>query len=90
MMRAVEQRTVAQTHHRLCAAATAEFAQDGPYGTTVTAIAVRAGVNKERLYAYFGDKDALFDEVLSEALEELPSVVAPEGLRFDRRVRCRQ
>jgi AcrR family transcriptional regulator len=49
----------------------------------VTRIANRAGVNKERLYAYFGDKDALFDEVLTEALEELSRAVAPDGLRFD-------
>jgi AcrR family transcriptional regulator len=48
----------------------------------VTRIASRAGINKERLYAYFGDKDALFDEVLTEALEELSRAVAPDGLRF--------
>lgn len=64
-------------------AATAEFAELGPDGTTVTQIAARAGVNKERLSAYFGDKEALFDEVLTEAVEELSSAVAPEGLRFD-------
>jgi AcrR family transcriptional regulator len=46
-------------------------------------IASRAGINKERLYAYFGDKDRLFDEVLTEALEELSRAVAPDGLRFD-------
>ena len=76
-------RTVEETRHRLRVAATAEFAEHGPAGTTVTRIAARAGVNKERLYAYFGDKDALFDEVLTEALEELSRVVAPDGLRFD-------
>jgi AcrR family transcriptional regulator len=76
-------RTVEQTRHRLRAAATAEFAEYGAEGTTVTRIAARAGVNKERLYAYFGDKDALFDEVLTEALEELSRVVAPDGLQFD-------
>jgi AcrR family transcriptional regulator len=76
-------RTVEETRHRLRAAATAEFAEHGPDGTTVTRIAARAGVNKERLYAYFGDKDAFFDEVLTEALEELSRVVAPDGLRFD-------
>ena len=72
-----------ETRRRLRAAATAEFAEHGPDGTTVTRIAARAGVNKERLYAYFGDKNALFDDVLTEALEELSRVVAPDGLRFD-------
>ncbi|MFG1610885.1 TetR family transcriptional regulator [Actinoplanes sp. NPDC049265] len=76
-------RNVEQTQQRLRAAAYAEFAQHGVAGTTVTRIADRAGVNKERLYAYFGDKDGLFDEVLTEALEELSQAVAPEGLRFE-------
>jgi AcrR family transcriptional regulator len=76
-------RNVEETQHKLRAAATVEFAEHGVDGTTVTRIAARAGVNKERLYAYFGDKDALFDEVLTEALEELSRAVAPDGLRFD-------
>jgi AcrR family transcriptional regulator len=76
-------RNVEETQQRLRAAAYAEFAQHGVAGTTVTQIAHRAGINKERLYAYFGDKDALFDEVLTKALEELSRAVAPEGLRFE-------
>ena len=75
-------RNVEETQRRLRAAASAEFAEHGVHGTTVTRIANRAGVNKERLYAYFGDKDALFDEVLTEALEELSRAVAPDGLKF--------
>lgn len=76
-------RTVEDTRRLLREAAMAEFAEHGSDGTTVTRIAARAGVNKERLYAYFGDKDALFDDVLTEALEELSRVVAPDGLSFD-------
>lgn len=75
-------RTVDDTRRLLREAALVEFAEHGSDGTTVTRIAARAGVNKERLYAYFGDKDALFDEVLTEALEELSRVVAPDGLSF--------
>lgn len=75
-------RTVDDTRRLLREAALLEFAEHGSDGTTVTRIAARAGVNKERLYAYFGDKDALFDEVLTEALEELSRVVAPDGLSF--------
>jgi AcrR family transcriptional regulator len=76
-------RSSEETRQRLRAAAYAEFAEHGVAGTTVTQIAHRAGINKERLYAYFGDKDALFDEVLTGALEELSRAVAPEGLRFE-------
>ncbi|WP_329058075.1 TetR/AcrR family transcriptional regulator [Amycolatopsis sp. NBC_01480] len=75
-------RTVDDTRRLLREAALVEFAEHGSDGTTVTRIAARAGVNKERLYAYFGDKDALFDEVLTEALEELSRVVAPDGPSF--------
>ncbi len=68
------------TRRRLKEAATAEFAEHGPDGTTMTRIAERAGINKERLYKYFGDKQALFETVLSDELKELAaSVVRPAG-----------
>jgi AcrR family transcriptional regulator len=61
-------------------AAAAEFAERGPDGTTMAAIAGRAGINKERLYKYFGDKQALFETVLSGELEKLAaSVIPPAG-----------
>jgi AcrR family transcriptional regulator len=75
-------RTVDDTRRLLRQAAMLEFAAHGSDGTTVTRIAARAGVNKERLYAYFGDKDALFDEVLTQALEELSRAVTPDGANF--------
>jgi AcrR family transcriptional regulator len=68
------------TRRRLRAAAAAEFAERGPDGTTMAAIAGRAGINKERLYRYFGDKQALFETVLAGELEKLAaSVVPPAG-----------
>jgi AcrR family transcriptional regulator len=68
------------TRRRLRAAAAAEFAERGPDGTTMAAIAERAGINKERLYRYFGDKQALFETVLAGELEKLAaSVVPPAG-----------
>ena len=61
-------------------AATIEFAERGPEGTTMARIADRAGINKERLYKYFGDKKALFELVLSDELQRLAaSVSLPEG-----------
>jgi AcrR family transcriptional regulator len=65
------------TRRRLKEAATAEFAQRGPDGTTMARIAERAGINKERLYKYFGDKQALFEAVLSDELDKLAASVAP-------------
>jgi AcrR family transcriptional regulator len=68
------------TRRRLKEAATVEFAERGLDGTTMARIAERAGINKERLYKYFGDKQALFDTVLSDELEKLAGAVAPIDL----------
>ena len=65
------------TRRRLKEAATAEFAEHGPDGTTMARIAERAGINKERLYKYFGDKQALFETVLTDELDKLATSVAP-------------
>jgi AcrR family transcriptional regulator len=64
-----------RTRQRLLEAATAEFAERGPDGATMAGIAERAGINKERLYRYFGDKQALFETVLSRELEQLAASV---------------
>jgi AcrR family transcriptional regulator len=68
------------TRRRLQEAATAEFAERGPDGTTMARIAERAGLNKERLYKYFGDKGALFETVLTDELAKLAEgVEVPEA-----------
>jgi AcrR family transcriptional regulator len=68
------------TRRRLLEAATVEFAERGPDGTTMARIADRAGINKERLYKYFGDKQSLFQTVLAGELERLAaSVGRPAG-----------
>ncbi|WP_166973988.1 TetR/AcrR family transcriptional regulator [Brevibacterium atlanticum] len=72
------------TRRRIRESATAEFAAFGPDGTTMARIAERAGVNKERLYNYFGDKRALFRAVLSDELTHLSeTVVLPAGDDFE-------
>lgn len=71
------------TRRRLLDAATAEFAERGRDGTTLTRVAARAGVNKERLYAYFGEKDALWDLVLTRELERLSTAVREAGAGLD-------
>ncbi len=60
-----------ETRRRLQQAACTEFTAHGPDGTTMARIAALAGINKERLYNYFGDKRRLFEMVLIEELEKL-------------------
>ena len=71
------------TRRRLKDAATAEFAEHGLDGTTMTRIAERAGINKERLYTYFGDKRALWTVVLNDELARLAEAVAVPGADLD-------
>jgi AcrR family transcriptional regulator len=56
-------------------AAILEFAEHGQHGTTMERIAARAGVNKERVYSYFGDKAALFAHVVQEEIEKVAVAV---------------
>ncbi|MEE3850160.1 TetR family transcriptional regulator [Gordonia sp. LSe1-13] len=55
-----------RTRRKILDAATDQFVAHGPHGTTIEKIARAAGVNKERIYNYFGGKDALFERVLRE------------------------
>ncbi|QTF06547.1 TetR/AcrR family transcriptional regulator [Brenneria izadpanahii] len=59
------------TKRKILAAAVIEFAKQGPDGTTVERIAKSAGVNKERVYNYFGDKRSLFSAVLRSELAKM-------------------
>ncbi|QAY70831.1 TetR/AcrR family transcriptional regulator [Xylanimonas protaetiae] len=63
------------TPERILAAAGDEFAEHGLAGARVDRIAARAGANKERIYANFGGKDALFDRVLADRIAELLDTV---------------
>lgn len=71
------------TRRKIRNAALEEFAARGLDGTTVAAIATRAGVNKERLYSYFGDKKALWQLVLATELENLAAAVEVTGAGLD-------
>lgn len=71
------------TRRRLKEAAAAEFAEHGPDGTTMARIAERAGINKERLYKYFGDKRALFESVLADELDKLAAGVSATGAAIE-------
>lgn len=59
------------TKQKILEAAVAEFSEHGPDAATIERIARSAGVNKERVYNYFGDKRALFATVLRNELAKV-------------------
>lgn len=63
------------SQRRLLEAAAGEFSRYGLAGARVNRIATSAKANKQLIYAYFGDKDGLFDAVLSDRLNELTESV---------------
>lgn len=84
-------RTTNELRDEILAAARAEFAQYGLAGARIDRIAKAANASKERLYAHFGDKEALFRDVVATdskeffAAVELRSDAVPEfvGEIFD-------
>ena len=68
-----QQRNPQATRQKLLTAARREFANSGLAGARVDEIAARAGVNKQLVYHYFGDKDALYLAVLEWVYEEIRS-----------------
>ena len=67
----VQRRNPEATRKKLLVAARHEFAAAGLAGARVDEIAARAGVNKQLVYHYFGDKDALYLAVLEWVYEEI-------------------
>ncbi|MGY4409554.1 AcrR family transcriptional regulator [Bradyrhizobium sp. LB7.1] len=59
-----QRRDPVATRKKLLTAAREEFARHGFAGARVDEIAERAGVNKQLVYHYFGDKDSLYLAVL--------------------------
>jgi AcrR family transcriptional regulator len=65
----------ARTKQLLLDAAVLEFAEHGPEGARIARVAERAGVNKERIYQYFGNKEQLFAAVLESELARIAAAV---------------
>ncbi|WP_410585974.1 TetR family transcriptional regulator [Amycolatopsis sp. lyj-23] len=63
------------TRDRILEAATREFAEYGIAGARIDRIVSAARTNKAQLYAYFGNKDALFDAIFFASLERIVNVV---------------
>ena len=69
-----------ETRRRLKEAAAAEFAAHGLAGTKIDTIAAQAGINKERIYNYFGGKEQLFSLVLADELAKIAEAVPLETI----------
>ncbi|MEU9780783.1 TetR family transcriptional regulator [Streptomyces phaeochromogenes] len=59
------------TRRRLLDAAAAEFATYGIAGARVDRISANARANKAQMYAYYGNKDGLFDAVFNDHAEKI-------------------
>jgi len=70
---------VERTKQLLLDAATAEFSAYGMAGARIDRIAASAGVNKERIYQYFGKKSEFFGIVLERQLAAVMDAVTIIG-----------
>src|SRR6266851_3762430 len=68
------------TKKRILAAATEEFTEHGIAGARVDRIAAAANSNKAMLYAYFGNKEQLFEAVFAQMV-----TAATDAVPFDAR-----
>lgn len=70
---------VERTKQLLLDAATEEFSRFGLAGARIDRIAASAGVNKERIYQYFGKKSEFFGIVLERQLAAVMGVITING-----------
>lgn len=85
-----QRRDPVATRKKLLTAARLEFARHGFAGARVDEIAERAGVNKQLVYHYFGDKDALYLAVLEWVyadIREQERQLNLEGLPSEKAIR---
>ena len=83
------------TRERILAAAKTEFSERGLAGARINRIATEANASKERLYAYFPSKEALFAavterlvlDVTAETAAASGDMAAYVGLLFDSYIR---
>jgi AcrR family transcriptional regulator len=72
-------RTTTELRDTILAAARSEFAQYGLAGARIDRIAKSAAASKERLYAHFTDKEALFRSVVAADMAEFFAAVTLRG-----------
>lgn len=71
------QRDAEKSKQRILAAAEQEFADKGFFGARVDEIAEQAKINKRMIYAYFGDKEGLYKQVLSTVYRRMEGSEQP-------------
>ncbi len=72
------QQRAKETRDKILTQAVKAFAENGFHGTKVDAIADSAGVNKQRIYAYFGSKSGLFETCLVKVFGEMKLISAAQ------------
>lgn len=65
------QKRAKRTREKILRQARKEFSRYGFHGSRIDRIARLAQANRQRIYAYFGNKRGLFSAVLQEAFEEI-------------------
>lgn len=85
----VRLRQAAETRQRIVAAGRALFAELGYAGTTIEAIAARAGVSPKTVVAGFASKRGILAETLNPDVLDSPSQAALERLRAEDDPRAR-
>ena len=70
----MRQRNADRSKEQILQAAENAFAEKGFYGARVDEIADGANINKRMLYAYFGDKEALYKQVLFRVYARMEAV----------------
>jgi AcrR family transcriptional regulator len=73
----MSRRDAQATRRRILLAAVVEFAEHGLAGGRVDRIAQAAETNVRMIYAYFKNKDGLFDASLAYAIEAMADTVPP-------------
>ncbi len=68
-----------ETRERILQAALREFADKGPSGARVDAIARDSGVNVRMIYYFFGSKDGLYQAVLRSIFEQRITAMSAAG-----------
>ena len=66
-----------KTKNKILETSIEEFAAKGFHGVRMDELASKAGVNKQRIYAYFQSKEVLFAAVLKNCYEKIIFVEEP-------------
>lgn len=70
----MSERNSERSKNEILNAAETEFSEKGFYGARVDEIAASAGINKRMIYAYFGNKEGLYKQVLSGVYARMETV----------------